>query len=245
MDLGIKGKKALVIGGSSGLGRGIAQAFVQEGVNVAICARDEAKLKRTQHEIGADFAVTADMTKPGSAKTMIEQVVKELGHIDIVVINTGGPPKGLMQEVTAAQWQESFQALWMSAVDVINTVLPNMKDNRWGRILLVTSAAAKEPISALTISNGLRAGLLGLARSVSHEIAPFGVTINSLLPGHTDTERLTALGIDKSKIISHIPAGRLGTTQEFGALAAFLASDLAGFITGQAIVADGGAQRGI
>ena len=120
-----------------------------------------------------------------------------------------------------------------------------MKQQKWGRILLVTSAAAKEPIAALTISNGLRAGLLGLARSISHEVAPYGVTINSLLPGHTDTERLTTLGIDKTKIIEHIPAGRLGTTREFGALAAFLASDLAGFITGQAITADGGSQRGV
>jgi 3-oxoacyl-[acyl-carrier protein] reductase len=130
-------------------------------------------------------------------------------------------------------------------VESINAVLPGMKKKRWGRILLVTSVAAKEPISGLTISNGLRAGLLGLARSISHEVAPFNITINSLLPGHTDTERLTALGVDKSKIVEHIPAGRLGTTKEFGALAAFLASDLAGFITGQTVAADGGAQRGV
>lgn len=245
MDLGLKGKKALVIGSSSGLGRGIAQTLIQEGATVAICSRDEAKLKKAQSEMGAAYAVTADMSKPGSAKQMVQTVLKEFGQIDVVVINTGGPPKGFMEQVSSEQWQEGFQSLWMSAVDVINTVLPKMKENKWGRILLVTSAAAKEPIAALTISNGLRAGLLGLARSVSHEIAPYGVTINSLLPGHTDTERLAALGIDKSTIIEHIPAGRLGTTKEFGALAAFLASDLAGFITGQAVVADGGSAKGI
>jgi 3-oxoacyl-[acyl-carrier protein] reductase len=245
MDLGLKNKKALVFGASAGLGKGIAQALCQEGAQVAICARDATKLKTTQNEIGAKLSFQGDMTKAGSASQVVSQVLKEWKTIDIVVINTGGPPKGLIQDVTNEQWQEGFQSLWMSAVDVINGVLPAMKEQKWGRILLVTSAAAKEPIASLTISNGLRAGLLGLARSISHEIAPYGVTINSLLPGHTDTERLTALGIDKSKIIEHIPAGRLGTTREFGALAAFLASDLAGFITGQAITADGGSQRGV
>lgn len=245
MDLGLKGKKALVFGASAGLGKGIALSLCQEGADVAICSRDENKLKATQKEIGAQLTVVGDMNRAGSAAQTVQQVLKEWGAIDIVVINTGGPPKGLIEEVTQEQWQEGFQSLWMSAVDVINGVLPSMKKQKWGRILLVTSAAAKEPIATLTISNGLRAGLLGLARSISHEVAPYGITINSLLPGHTDTERLTALGIDKSKIISHIPAGRLGTTKEFGALAAFLSSDLAGFITGQAVTVDGGAQKGI
>ena len=245
MDLGIRGKKALVFGASAGLGKGIALALAQEGVEVALCARDATKLQAAKKDTGAKMTIVGDMNRAGSAREVVQQVLKEWGSIDIVVVNTGGPPKGHIQDVTEAQWQEGFQSLWMSAVDVINGVLPTMKKQKWGRILLVTSAAAKEPIATLTISNGLRAGLLGLARSISHEVAPHGVTINSLLPGHTDTERLTALGIDKTKIIEHIPAGRLGTTREFGALAAFLASDLAGFITGQAITADGGAQRGI
>ena len=245
MDLGITGKKALVFGASAGLGKGIAHALAREGVDVAICARDEGKLTTVQKEIGAKLAVVGDMNRAGSAQDVVAQVLKAWGTIDIVVVNTGGPPKGHIGDVTNTQWQEGFQSLWISAVDAINGVLPTMKQQKWGRILLVTSAAAKEPIAALTISNGLRAGLLGLARSISHEVAPYGVTINSLLPGHTDTERLTTLGIDKTKIIEHIPAGRLGTTREFGALAAFLASDLAGFITGQAITADGGSQRGV
>lgn len=245
MDLGLKGKKALVMGGSAGLGRGIAETLIAEGVEVALCARDEARLQKTQKEIGASLALVADLTKPNAAKLLTERVLREFGSLDIIVVNTGGPPKGMIEEITQEQWQENFQALWMAAVDSINAALPNMKKNKWGRVLLVTSLAAKEPITGLTISNGLRAGLLGLARSISHEVAPYGITINSLLPGHTDTERLAALGVDKSKITEHIPAGRLGTTKEFGALAAFLASDLAGFITGQCIVADGGAQRGI
>ena len=245
MDLGIKNKKALVFGASAGLGKGIAQAFCQEGVQVALCARDENKLKNAQVEMNAQMILKGDLSQKGSAQSVVNQVLKTWDGIDIVVINTGGPTKGTMEQITSEQWQEGFQSLWMSTVDIINGVLPAMKKNKWGRILLVTSAAAKEPIAALTISNGLRAGLLGLARSISHEVAPYGITINSLLPGHTDTERLTALSIDKSKIIEHIPAGRLGTTREFGSLAAFLASDLAGFITGQAVTADGGMQKGI
>ncbi|MCB9072789.1 MAG: SDR family oxidoreductase [Bdellovibrionaceae bacterium] len=245
MDLGIKNKKALVFGASSGLGKAVAQALVHEGARVAIGARSEGKLLAAKEQIGAHVCATVDMSQVGSAKTFTLHAMEQLGGADIVVINTGGPPKGAFSAVTTEQWVDGFQSLWMSTVDVINTVLPTMKQHKWGRILLITSAAAKEPIPELTISNGLRAGLLGLARSLSHEIAPYGITINSLLPGHTDTERLTNLGIDKTKIIEHIPAGRLGTTREFGALGAFLASDLAGFITGQAIVADGGAQHGI
>lgn len=245
MDLGIQGKKAIVFGASSGLGKAVAKALAQEGVDVVIGARSMDKLETAKKEINARYAGTVDMSKAGSAKKFTLEAFEKIGGADIVVINTGGPPKGTFENVTDAQWADGYQSLWMSAIDVINAVLPSMKKNKWGRILLITSAAAKEPIAELTISNGLRAGLLGLARSLSHEVAPYGITVNSLLPGHTDTERLTNLGIDKSKIVAHIPAGRLGTTKEFGALGAFLASDLAGFITGQAVVADGGAQKGI
>lgn len=245
MDLNIKGKKAIVFGASSGLGKAVAAQLVKEGVEVALGARNKEKLQLAQTETGAKCISVVDMNHPGSAKEFTLLMLEKMGGADIVVINTGGPPKGHFEAVNHKQWEEGFQSLWISSVDIINTVLPFMKKNKWGRILLITSAAAKEPIAELTISNGFRAGLLGLARSLSHEVAPYGITVNSLLPGHTDTERLTNLGIDKNKIIAHIPAGRLGTTLEFGALGAFLASDLAGFITGQAIVADGGAQRGI
>jgi 3-oxoacyl-[acyl-carrier protein] reductase len=245
MDLGIKNKKAIVFGASAGLGKAVASALAAEGVNVAIGARNVDKLESAKKDVQALFAGTVDMSRSGSAKEFTLKAMEKLGGADIVVINTGGPPKGSFENITHEQWADGYQSLWVSAVDVINTVLPEMKKKKWGRILLITSAAAKEPIAELTISNGLRAGLLGLARSLSHEVAPFGITVNSMLPGHTDTERLTNLGIDKSKITAHIPAGRLGTTREFGALGAFLASDLAGFITGQAIVADGGSQKGI
>lgn len=245
MDLGLKGKRALVMGASTGLGRGVAEAYIAEGAKVAICARNKEKLEATKEAIGADLAISTDLSEPGAAKQLVEQVTKEFGGVDMLVINTGGPAKGLFPDISDDQWQLGFQSLWLSAVDSIKAALPNMKENNWGRILLITSIAAKEPIPQLTVSNGLRAGLLGLARSVSHEVAESGITINSILPGYTETERLQELGVDLGKIAEQIPARRLGTTQELGALAAFLSSNQAGYITGQTISIDGGHMKGI
>lgn len=245
MDLGLKGKKALVMGASTGLGRGVAEALIAEGVQVAICARDEERLLEAEKDMGAHLAIPTDLNEPNAAKKLTEQVIEEFGGLDILVINTGGPPKGKFEDITKEQWDEGFQSLWLSAVDSIKAVLPSMKENRWGRILLITSVAAKEPIPSLTVSNGLRAGLLGLSRSISHEVAQYGITINSILPGYTETERLQELSVDLNKIAEQIPAKRLGTTAELGALAAFLSSDSAGYITGQTISADGGHMKGI
>jgi 3-oxoacyl-[acyl-carrier protein] reductase len=245
MDLNLSGKRAFVQGSSSGLGRAIAEALIKEGVKVAICSRSADKIAQVAREIGAEAAIVADLGQPGAGKIAVEEAARKLGAIDILVTNTGGPPKGLFEEVTAEQWLDGFQSLWLSATDSIRAALPGMKERHWGRILLVTSAAAKEPMPLLNISNGLRAGLLGLTKAISNEIAKDGITINALLPGYTDTERLQELKIPKEKITSQIPAGRLGTPQEFGAVAAFLASDQAAYVTGQAIACDGGYLRSI
>ena len=245
MDLKIKGKKALVLGASSGIGRSVAQCLVQEGAQVAICSRDETRLQKTAELIGAQWIIPCDLSRPQGGKLAVQSAIQQMGNIDILVVNTGGPPKGKFEDLTSQIWLDSFQSLWMSAVDSIQAALPTMKNQRWGRILLVTSVAAKEPMFPLTISNGLRAGLLGLTKSICHEIAPYGVTINALLPGYTKTERLLELGIPEDKIVSQIPAGRLASPEEFAALAAFLASDQAGYITGQTIASDGGYLRGI
>jgi 3-oxoacyl-[acyl-carrier protein] reductase len=245
MDLKLKGKRALVQGSSSGLGKAIAEALVREGVTVAITSRNIDNLNKTAEQIGASFAIASDLSKPSGAIELIAQAQKKLGGIDILVTNTGGPPKGPFEELTQAQWQEGFQSLWMSATDSIRAVLPEMRQRQWGRILLVSSAAAREPMPQLNISNGLRAGLLGLTKSVSNEIAQHGITINCLLPGFTDTERLQELKIPKEKITSQIPAGRIGKPEELAALAAFLASEQAAYITGQAIACDGGYLRSI
>ena len=245
MDLKLRGKRALVMGSSTGLGKAIAQALIAEGVEVAICARDAHRLEQTAREINAALAIPADLSQAGAACALVEKVNAKWGGIDILVTNTGGPPKGKFDEISYQAWSTGFQGLWMSAVDAIQSVLPHMKKNRWGRVLLVTSVAAKEPMAGLTVSNGLRAGLLGLMKSLSFEVAADNITVNALLPGYTDTERLQELKVPKEKMAALIPAGRIGSPEDFGSVTAFLASEQAGYITGQAIVVDGGYSHGI
>ncbi|MEW6055020.1 MAG: SDR family oxidoreductase [Bdellovibrionota bacterium] len=245
MDLKLKGKRALVLGASMGLGRSIAQMLASEGARVAICSRNKDQLEKTAREIKAEVALPSDLTKPQAAINLVDDVKQKLGGIDILVTNSGGPPKGIFSEIKTEDWLSGFQGLWISAVEAIQAVLPEMKDRRWGRILLVTSVAAKEPMPSLTVSNGLRAGLLGLSKSLSHEVARYGVTVNALLPGYTRTERLRELGVSEEKMTAHIPAGRLGEPEELAALATFLASEQAAYVTGQMIACDGGYLRGL
>ena len=212
---------------------------------MAICARNEAKLNESARQIGATLAIPCDLSQPGAGMRLVEQVIAKLGGVDILVTNNGGPPKGEFAEISNEKWLAGFQGLWLSAVDAIQAALPGMKERKWGRILLVTSTSAREPIAGLTVSNGLRAGLVGLANSLSVEVAPFGITVNALLPGYTDTDRLRELGVSTEKISAQIPARRLGRPEEFGAVTAFLASQSAAYVTGQAIVCDGGFVRSI
>jgi 3-oxoacyl-[acyl-carrier protein] reductase len=244
MNLGISGKRALVQGASSGLGYAIAQALIAEGVKVAICARPGERLELAKNALGAAAAIGADLSKAGEAERVVKEAQRVLGGVDILVVNTGGPPKVEFLSVADSQWRDGFESLWMGAVDSVRAALPQMMESKFGRILIVTSAAAKEPMPGLTISNGLRAGLLGLTKSISNEVAHAGVTINALLPGYTDTERLRELGIPAEKISANIPARRLGRPEEFAALAAFLSSAPAAYITGQAIAVDGGYLKG-
>ncbi|HEX8436361.1 SDR family oxidoreductase [Archangium sp.] len=244
MDLGLKGRRALVMGASTGLGYAIAEQLVKEGARVAICSRNEERLREAARQMGAALAVAADLTKPGATKALVEKVVAELGGVDVLVANTGGPPKGSIEKLTAEQWQEGFQSLWMSVVEGLQAALPGMKERRWGRIVLVTSVAAREAMPLLTISNGLRAGLMGLVKTVSNEVAEHGITINGVQPGYHATDRLRELGIPEDRITSQIPARRLGKPEELGALVTFLASEQAAYVTGQSIAIDGGWMRG-
>lgn len=245
MDLGIAGKGALVLGSSSGIGSGIARALHAEGARVCLLGRSSERLQAACAEMGTKEYVVADLRKPNEALNSIAEARRLLGSVDILVTNTGGPPKGTFETIADSDWNEQFQNIVLSTMQCARAVLPEMRERRWGRILLITSIAAKEPIAKLTISNVLRAGLLGFANSFSREVAGDGITVNSILPGYTMTDRLKELGRDLDEIASSVPAKRLGTPDELGSLAAFLCSDLAGYITGQAICYDGGASHGI
>lgn len=244
MDLQLKNKKALVMGASTGIGRSIAEVLVQEGATVTICSRSMDKLQKTAKEIGAQHVLTCDLSKAGEGKAVVEKAIAAMGGVDILVTNTGGPNKGNFADISETQWQEDFQGLWMSVVESLKVALPRMKEHNYGRILLVTSLAAKEPLNGLTTSNGLRAGLAGLSKSIANEYAPFGITLNLLLPGYTSTDRLKELKLTDERIKQMVPAGRLGDPRELADLAAFLASPRAGYITGQSILIDGGVTRG-
>ncbi len=244
MDLQLNEKKCLIFGSTGGIGRSIAEALIREGADVFINGRTEEKCQQICREIGAKGFYAGDLSLENVAKDITERFIKEQGKIDILVTNTGGPKKGSFLEVTKDQWQTDFQSLWLSVVESLHVALPKMADNHYGRVLLVTSLAAKEPLPGLTTSNGLRAGLAGLVRSISNEYSSKGITLNLILPGYTNTERLQALNLSEEKVKEMIPAGRLGEPEELADLAAFLASPRAGYITAQSIAIDGGVLKG-
>ena len=240
MDFGLSSKSALVMGASKGLGFAVARELAAEGVKVAICARDEARLMAAADTLGAT-ALVGDLKQPGEGRRLVEQAAAALGSVDILVVNTGGPPTMPFESIASDDWRSAFEGLFMSATDAIGAAIPMMRDRNWGRILLVTSIAAKEPINNFTISNALRAGLHGLTKTLSREFAAAGITVNALMPGYTMTERLAEAKLDLEKVTGMIPMRRIGRPDEFAALATFLASDRAGYITGQAVACDGGA----
>lgn len=243
MNLELKGKKALVLGSSMGLGRAVAESLIAEGVEVCIVSRNADNIAKTAKEIGASHFEVADLALKGETSKLVERVLSKMGQIDILVNNTGGPKKNNFLDVTDEQWQEDFQSLWMSPVEAMRVLLPKMKEKNFGRILMITSLAAKEPLPGLTTSNGLRAGLAGLSKSIINEYAAYGITINLLLPGYTDTDRIKALNLSEPKIKEMVPAGRLGYPQELADLATFLASKKGAYINGQSIAVDGGVLR--
>jgi 3-oxoacyl-[acyl-carrier protein] reductase len=244
MDLGLIGKRALVTGASRGLGRAVATTLIGEGAKVAICARDSTRLQATADELGA-LAFARDLTPIGAGAALAAEVIAAMGGIDVLVVNTGGPPTGAFETVEEPVWASAIDSLFMSAVSLIRGCLPGMRERNWGRILIVTSVAALEPHPNLILSNTIRPALHGLVNALSREVAADGITVNALLPGYTLTDRILELGIGDPQVAEQVPAQRMGRPEEFAALAAFFASTQAGYVCGQAIACDGGLLRSI
>jgi len=257
MDLGLKNKVALVAAASRGLGRAVAEELATEGASLVICSRDTRTITQTASEIaeksGAHvMAVAADVSVPADVKRLVQSAITRFGRVDILVTNGGGPPAGKFESLSEEQWEAAARLTLFSAIDLAREVLPGMKEKRWGRILNITSIAVKQPVDNLMLSNSLRAGLTGFARTLANEVAADGITVNNILPGYTRTERVEELanmmaekqGITvaefKARWESDIPMGRLGEPPEFAALAAFLVSERASYITGTSIQVDGG-----
>jgi 3-oxoacyl-[acyl-carrier protein] reductase len=243
MDLGLDGKVALVTGASQGIGFGIANELAQEGARVAVSSRTQEKIEAAAKEIGAR-AYVHDTLDLDSAPALIEAVTRDLGPIDILVTNTGGPPGGDPLEFTREQWEAAHRELVVAPIEMIELVVPGMRERGFGRILSVSSWAAREPIPALLMSNAHRPGLLGAFKTLARKLAGDGITLNTILPGSIATERAshTHGSIEQAQEAARdeVPAGRLGTAEEIGAAAAFLCSERASYITGQALLVDGG-----
>ena len=243
MDLGLDGKVALVTGASQGIGFGIAKELASEGARVAVSSRTEEKIEAAAGEIGAR-AYVHDTLDLDSAPALIEAVERDLGRIDILVTNTGGPPGGDPLEFTREQWESAHRELVVAPIEMIELVAPGMRERGFGRVVSVSSSAAREPIPSLLLSSAHRPGLLGAFKVLARKLAADGITLNTILPGRIATARISHLhgSIEKAEEVAReqIPAGRLGTAAEIAAAAAFLCSERAGYITGQALLVDGG-----
>ena len=252
MDLGLKNRVALILASSKGLGKAVAIELAKEGAKVIICGTDEIALSATKAEIeliapGNVVSILCDLTDENARKNLVELSVKTFGDIEILVTNTGGPAAGSFDVFNLDDWKHFYNLLFLSAVDVIKQVLPGMKEKKFGRILTITSITLKQPADNLISSNAVRTSLLGLVKSLSNEVAMHGITVNNLLPGYTETNRLKNL-VEKNPKVNEvkdtIPMKRFGTPAEFAAAAAFLVSARASYITGQSLAVDGGWIKG-
>jgi len=260
MDLGLAGKRALVLGGNRGIGFGIAKALAAEGTNVLIAARDPARLVAAADELRANGAgkiasAEIDLQKTGELAAFAERITASFGPIDILVNNTGGPAYGGAANRPLNEWREAFDDMVLSVIALTDALLPGMRARKWGRVLTVVSSGVMQPIPILAISNSLRAAVVGWSKTLSGEVAADGVTVNILVPGRIDTERvrLTDKATAENQGISietvqarstvTIPIGRYGSPDELGAAAAFVCSARASYMTGAMLRIDGGIVR--
>ena len=256
MDLGLKGKRALVMGSTRGMGQGIAARLAAEGAEVAVCGRKLPDAQESAAGISGSRAYALDLSDQNSISALIEALKADFGDLDIIVCNGGGPPPGSIADVTAETWATQFQAMFINQLTIVNTFLPAMRERGWGRILVVSSSGIVQPIPNLGISNAIRASQVGWAKTLSSEVAPDGVTVNTVAPGRIHTDRVNQIDaaaaakqgkpVDDIARASHatIPMGRYGSVAEFADTAVYLLSDNASYITGSVIKVDGGMIRG-
>lgn len=259
MDLGLEGKRALVTAASRGLGRAAAQTLAQEGARVAICARSE-QTEKTAEEIREAtgqgvFAFRADLTQPDDIERLVTDAAESLGGIDILIVNAGGPPPGGFLDLDPADWEAAVELTLMSAVRLCYAVVPGMLERGQGSIVTIQSHSVKKPIDNLILSNSLRMAVIGMTKTMANELGPHGIRVNSINPASTRTERIkqlmqdraerngTSVGQEMERVSEGVPLGRMGTVEEFGQAVVWLASPVASFIHGHALMFDGGAVK--
>jgi 3-oxoacyl-[acyl-carrier protein] reductase len=262
MDLGLRDKVALVAASSRGIGRACAHSLSAEGAKVVICARDGKKLREAADEIARDtnnqvLAIVADLTSARDCRQVVQETVEFFGGLHVLVTNNGGPPSGYFLDIDDNEWYRSVDLTLMSAIRLIRAAVPHMQGQSWGRIINITSLSVKEPLDDLILSTSLRAGVVGVARTLATQLAGDGITVNNVLPGYILTERVNELAHSRARaqgkspdevvegLAELVPVGRIGRPEELAAVVAFLASEQASFVNGTSILVDGGSYRGL
>jgi len=262
METGLRGRVAVVAGSSQGLGRAAAFALAAEGAHLALCSRNRETLEQTAAEIreksGVEVHTQAlDVRDSGAVERLIENAAAAFGRIDVCVTNAGGPPAKLFLETSESDWDDAFALNLRSAVVFARAVIPHMQSRRWGRIITISSVTVRQPQPQLILSNAIRAGVMGLVRSLANEFGKDGITVNNVAPGYTATERLKELSAKRASAsgktekeieqawVEQIPLGRLAQPEELADAIVWLASERAGYVTGQTILVDGGLYKGL
>lgn len=262
MNLGLAGRAAAVAAASRGLGRATARALAEEGCAVALCGRDEARIRETAETIAREtgartLAVVADVGVAADCARFVDTAAQAFGRLDVLVTNSGGPRPGAFEATTEADWEAAYRVTLANVVNLVQAAVPHMRRNGWGRIVNITSLSAKQPVEGLVLSNAFRPAVIGLAKTLASELAKDGILVNNVCPGYTRTDRLDELAAARSRatgitteqflagLAQATPLGRIAEPAEFAAVVAFLCSEKASFVTGTTLPIDGGATRGL
>jgi 3-oxoacyl-[acyl-carrier protein] reductase len=253
MEFGIKNRVAFIAASSQGLGKSVALELAQEGTKIIICGRNKNNLEKAKHEIKNKtnieaLALAGDLSIASERESIIRAALEVHNSVDILVTNSGGPPAGKFEDFKQEDWDEAYNQLLPGVIGLINGFLPGMKQKRWGRIICITSMAVRQPVKNLILSNAIRTSLVGLTKTLSSELAAHNITVNNVMPGYTETERLKELIETTPSFASaktEIPLGRFGKPEEFAAAVTFLSSERASYITGISLPVDGGWIKGI